>query len=181
MPVVHRILNRGEHKTPSFVKSQLSRPWRQTVWKEKNSSKCGGLFKVTWHVFWREKHPRPHGRKQCKVQQVKNGQEKSCQIRKEDRERKKEDRSTYCVTTKWFSAAQQLIESEINCVFLCSLLAATQWMILFFVKVQRSNPEPSLFIFFVVWKLTSITPLCRSVLSFDTSVQCLVWLPRNRN
>jgi len=42
------------------------------------------------------------------------------------REKKKEDRSTYCVTTKWFSAAQQLIESEINCVFLCSLLAATQ-------------------------------------------------------
>ena len=43
--------------------------------------------------------------------------------RNEERE-KKEDRSTYCVTTKWFSAAQQLIESEINCVFLCSLLAA---------------------------------------------------------
>ena len=177
MPVVHRILNRGEHKTPSFVKSQLSRPWRQTVWKEKNSSKCGGLFKVTWHVFWREKHPRPHGRKQCKVQQVKNGQEKSCQIRKEDRERKKEDRSTYCVTTKWFSAAQQLIESEINCVFLCSLLAATQWMILFFRQSTKvKSRKPSLFIFFVVWKLTSITPYCWSVgfeLWYLSSVPCL--------
>ena len=101
--------------------------------------------------------------------------------KKTERE-KKEDRSTYCVTTKWFSAAQQLIESEINCVFLCSLLAATQWMILFFRQSTKvKSRKPSLFIFFVVWKLTSITPLCRSVLSFDTSVQCLVWLPRNRN
>jgi len=56
-----------------------------------------------------------------------NGQEKSCQIPKETKERReKKGRLEVLCTTKWFSAAQRLIESEINCVFLCSLLAATQ-------------------------------------------------------